>query len=833
MAFKTYFKFKKHIKEKHVEGQDLQNVYCSVDGCQFQSKNRLEINKHVYSHLRKGCVVQCLLYQTCKSNILFKTVNAYRQHMLRRHFMQNSKTFKPNSIENQNLMPIFETDNDSLQNSEFACSGKEEPTTEEINYKDLSLKVLSSLFLSLETKHFLPDKSLQMILSGILDLNKLNTQYLQQNLEQNGIRVSESLLKNDLFKDILSSTTGQLRSKFTRAKYYTKYFNFVAPKQICLNETSFFYYIPILETITAMFKNENFSSDFFFKKPQENGIFEDVSDGENFKCNPLFSTDKNAIQLILYQDSFEVCNPLGSFKKKHKILGIYFIVANLPAWQRSKVDQIQLAALCYEKHVKQFGFSKILENLLNDIKTLETQGLNIKIMNEESKILKGSLLACTGDNLGSHQIGGFLESFSLKNYFCRYCYSHNIDNLNISKYFLLRTTESYKNDCDILPSLDDKKFKGLKSDSPLNSLLFYHVCNPGLPPCIAHDLFEGVVQYDLLLAFEKMITTNMCTLNEVNLKIQSLKFTSEKKKNYPLLTKKSKSLPGTASQNMWLIQVFPFLFPDNDTIKNSCVFKLIILLRNICIHMLGFKLSVNQIALLKYLICEYLVQRQNVFPDAPMRPKHHYMLHYPFLIRQFGPLRHYWTLRFESKHQYFKKIVKHSTNYKNVLFSLCHKHQLLQALQSSENLLFQKNAISENAEPYNSESFSHVFKNLIIKQFDDDNFFVAKDVTYRNLFFNKGMTVCYHKVDHNSYDLCKIEYILLNQSFTTVSFYGLKLRISFDEESSVFKLEKNEEQHPIIVSFNDLLCHESLFEYFCKNSNSYIYCFKSIPYDQM
>lgn len=41
--------------------------------------------------------------------------------------------------------------------------------------------------------------------------------------------------------------------------------------------------------------------------------------------------------------------------------------------------------------------------------------------------------------------------------------------------------------------------KGIYCDSIFNTLKYVHVCQPGLPPCIGHDLFEGVVAYDLAI----------------------------------------------------------------------------------------------------------------------------------------------------------------------------------------------------------------------------------------------------------------------------------------------------------------------------------------------
>ena len=48
----------------------------------------------------------------------------------------------------------------------------------------------------------------------------------------------------------------------------------------------------------------------------------DFCDGEVFNEHPLFSTDSDALQIVMYYDDVETANPLGSYRGKHK-LGIY------------------------------------------------------------------------------------------------------------------------------------------------------------------------------------------------------------------------------------------------------------------------------------------------------------------------------------------------------------------------------------------------------------------------------------------------------------------------------------------------------------------------------
>lgn len=81
---------------------------------------------------------------------------------------------------------------------------------------------------------------------------------------------------------------------------------------------------------------------------------------------------------------------------------------------------------------------------------------------------------------------------------------------------------------------------------------------------------------------------------------------------------------------------------------------------------------------LHYLECKLAEHRevlQSTFPDFRLRPKHHYVEHYPHLIKKFGPLTGVWTMRFEGKHKFFKKVVRESQNFKNVALALASKHQ--------------------------------------------------------------------------------------------------------------------------------------------------------------
>ena len=71
---------------------------------------------------------------------------------------------------------------------------------------------------------------------------------------------------------------------------------------------------------------------------------------------------------------------------------------------------------------------------------------------------------------------------------------------------------------------------------------------------------------------------------------------------------------------------------------------------------LNRKISVNIIGYLKGLIKENLQLFKDVFGEN-VTPKQHYLIHVPSQILKFGPLTRAWAMRFEAKHQQFKKFL--------------------------------------------------------------------------------------------------------------------------------------------------------------------------------
>lgn len=836
MQFNSYNTFRSHLLRFHKNEPSISLfdnskwLECSKENCVFKTQTYKSFKSHVYTHLKNQEFMQCPFINRCKISSVFKKVPNLRTHFFRKHhsiFEDFSKSnFVQNEVQNNidtfSITNIFQdvANNDGDQSDELlGLKGSEK----------IGLSLFSHLLMSLEANYFVSKAAIQKIVIDISDINNINTNCLLKLISDNGTKnINDNLLSSNVF----SLAKQKLSSEWRRQQYYQNNLAYIKPIKVPLtnkSQTSFFYYIPILDTLKLLLNNKNIQGQIFIEYARKDNVFSDISDGSCVKNNQFFLNNNKAIKIILYQDSFECCNPLGSARKKYKINGIYMTIANINPWHRSKVDQIQLVALCFEKDIKTYGFFEIFKPIVADINILETVGIDFN-----NTCIKGTLLAVLGDNLGSHQIGGFTESFSKETYVCRFCYKLGCA-YQYNETFKPRTVNSYTSDVDFALVTDQKNYLGVKSESVLNLVHNFHVCNPGLPPCLAHDLFEGIVQYDLPLMLDKLVHAKLVSYEQINKELKELKFSvGFKKQDLPTL-KKCKKLIGTASQNLYLIYVIPFaLFnllknKNENNLNENDYWQMILVLRKICNLLLCFSISTDQIAILKSLINDYLELRTTLFDNISLKPKHHYLLHYPHLTRVFGPLRHLWTLRFESKHSYFKNVIRHCPNFKNILLSLSNKHQLLQCLESSKGNQFEEKAVVNNANIFMIQNFPKELQSTIEKSniFGNNSCkYISQAVTFRGVFYSECMYICYEKESHNSYKICLIQHVIINNHFDNLCFIGLGLVICYDHSSGLYLIEKKEEGI-VIVYFDQLLTPEPLIHSNIENNE--VFYFMSPP----
>ena len=156
---------------------------------------------------------------------------------------------------------------------------------------------------------------------------------------------------------------------------------------------AFYYYVPILSTLKQVLGREDVLDHISMNRRTSGSSLHDFCDGQEYHEHPLFSSDPSALQIIAYYDDIEVCNPLGSSSKKHK-LGIFlFTIGNLHPKFRSALKCIFLFAVAKTNDINKYSPDAILSPFVSDINTLASTGIAITCSTGRTQTFKGTLLA--------------------------------------------------------------------------------------------------------------------------------------------------------------------------------------------------------------------------------------------------------------------------------------------------------------------------------------------------------------------------------------------------------------------------------------------------------
>lgn len=619
----------------------------------------------------------------------FSTYSGLRKHLNTVHQRESSQDNEASS--SASFQSTF-ADN-SVPTNETGCNEHVELGTFEMdsNLNTLNARNICASIIGKLQSSGMPNNAVSTIVNDLEEFtNELQSQIKQEVLsvvpEDNAIR---GILEQSLEK--FDNPFSDLNTETKRTKYLNTKWGVVEPQEIMLgvrfdmrrNKATgtysqvpvkdTFIYVPILETLKFMCRNSEICKLLAETMTTKNS-FDDFRDGSYFKTHPLFSKHKNALQIQIFYDDFEPANPLGSKRGIHKVGALYFVLRNLPPRFNSAVMNIHLVALFHSDDVKTYGFDSILKPLINDIKTLETQGLHLPFSAEK---IYGTISQITGDNLGMHSILGFTESFN-SHHFCRLCLISKDDAQKVftedNPKIVVRERHFYEMHCHELEQHPQKlSVFGLKRNSTLNSLKYFHVsCNFSLD--LMHDILEGVAQCEIKLLFE-YLSANFISKPDLFSRIYAFDYGYLERKNRPTrinLESCGNSIGLNSIQTLCLVRNIPLLFGDIVP-EGDEHWTLLLLLLQIINIVFSPSLTIGMTVHLKHLIMEHHSLFKQLYPDKNLMPKHHFMVHYPSCIRKIGPLIHVWSMRCEAKHKVFKNTIK---NFKNITKSLAKKHQL-------------------------------------------------------------------------------------------------------------------------------------------------------------
>ena len=131
-----------------------------------------------------------------------------------------------------------------------------------------------------------------------------------------------------------------------------------------------------------------------------------------------------------------------------------------------------------------------------------------------------------------------------------------------------------------------------------------------------------------------------------------------------------------------------------------------------------------------------------LFPHVKLLPKHHYLEHYPQMIRCFGPRIALWTMRFEAKHSFFKQVARHTNCFKNIPRSLAIKHQFMLAYHTHSSTLKKSSLEVTNVSILPVDVLHEGVVSTLKQRYPDvTEINLAKNVSSSGIRYSEGMLI--------------------------------------------------------------------------------------------
>ena len=193
----------------------------------------------------------------------------------------------------------------------------------------------------------------------------------------------------------------------------------------------------------------------------------------------------------------------------------------------------------------------------------------------------------------------------------------------------LRTFQNYQQDLLDNNSSDT----GVKAACLLNTIEHFHVTT-NYAPDVMHDLLEGVCGLEVYLVLAALMNEGFLDLDMLNRRISSFDYNPADSKNKPsaITIQKLNNPDGASGQTaaqMWcLVRYLPLIIGDRVP-KGNEYLEVILLLLECMDFIFATEITDQETLFLKSLITDHHKYFLEMFPGRHLKPKHHFITHYP------------------------------------------------------------------------------------------------------------------------------------------------------------------------------------------------------------
>lgn len=491
-------------------------------------------------------------------------------------------------------------------------------------------------------------------------------------------KIKETLYKHPSFVEPQSVVLGYRRNPILR--------NGECVDNREIKEESF--YIPIPDTVKAIFSDVDVAELIVNENDEQvpPGTYKSFKQGSNYLNNALFrDKTKISLKIQIFYDGMGTTNSLRGHSPIHNVGMYYYTLQNLDTHFNTCFPNVHLLAICYSVDIKKYGFRSILSRLMEDIKTLETTGIKVDIPGRGEVNIFGSIAQFSGDCLAMNEIFGFICDFS-HDYHCTMCYctKNSMQSFFKEENFNLRSKTLHTLDVEEQKNSDRLHIRGVKENSVLNDSLYFNVAENRMID-LMHIFPEGVIPYIIgCVLFEYINVRKLLSIQELNFRISWLFAISEVDKGNTPAELNAMKEPGgglspklTANEVMAVFRYFPLILAEFvDTKEDDKHWALLMQLQTITDLAFAPKLTDSLLNYFSELYEEHLILFQKLYPNLPIKPKQHYLVHFKTIVQTNGPPTFSSCFKYELRNSFFKRISHTVCNFKNIPKTLSYRNQL-------------------------------------------------------------------------------------------------------------------------------------------------------------
>lgn len=206
----------------------------------------------------------------------------------------------------------------------------------ETDLRDLEKQLehnLASLLLKMQTVLHISESSVQEVIQQLCQINMLSQPLLHNRvrdvLKKYYVDINETVVRE--LTSVMSESSimafcakdGSLGTAKRRAAYVRREFPLVNPVEYCVEKgKKTLAYVPIVPMLQKLLNKTDILDKAMSEKVHVTQEYRSYVDGQCFNENSLLASDDFTIALGLYNDDFEVANPLGTSKLKQNVCHI-------------------------------------------------------------------------------------------------------------------------------------------------------------------------------------------------------------------------------------------------------------------------------------------------------------------------------------------------------------------------------------------------------------------------------------------------------------------------------------------------------------------------------